>query len=133
MNFDPATEIQNFLVFGEFGDVNPSICDSSTFTFHSVARMEEVFDHEIEGCFLYSRHWNPTNKALAAALARMEAGESAQVMASGMAAISTTLLQLCSAGDEIVSGRTIYGGTLRAARESAAAFRHPHALRGSLR
>jgi methionine-gamma-lyase len=41
----------------------------------------------------------------------MEGGESAQVMASGMAAISTTLLQLCSSGDEIVSGRTIYGGT----------------------
>lgn len=111
MSFDPATEIQNFLVLGEFGDVNPSICDSSTYTFHSVARMEEVFEHEIEGCFLYSRHWNPTNKALAAALSRMEAGESAQVMASGMGAISTTLLQLCSAGDEIVSGRTIYGGT----------------------
>jgi methionine-gamma-lyase len=111
MSFDPATEIQNFLVFGEFGDVNPSICDSSTYTFHSVARMEEVFEHEIEGCFLYSRHWNPTNKSLAAALARMEAGESAQVMASGMGAISTTLLQLCSSGDEIVSGRTIYGGT----------------------
>ncbi len=111
MPFDPATEIQNYLVFGEFGDVNPSVCDSSTYTFRSVARMEEVFDHEIEGCFLYSRHWNPTNKYLAAALSRMEAGESAQVMASGMAAISTTLLQLCSAGDEIVSGRTIYGGT----------------------
>jgi len=111
MSFDPATEIQNFLVFGEYGDVNPSICDSSTYTFHSVARMEEVFDHEIEGCFLYSRHWNPTNKSLAAALARMEAGESAQVMASGMGAISTTLLQICSSGDEIVSGRTIYGGT----------------------
>ena len=111
MPFDPATEIQNYLVFGEFGDVNPSVCDSSTYTFRSVARMEEVFDHEIEGCFLYSRHWNPTNKYLAAALSRMEAGESAQVMASGMAAISTTLLQLCSAGDEVVSGRTIYGGT----------------------
>ncbi len=111
MTFDPATEIQNFLVFGEFGDVNPSICDSSTYTFRSVARMEEVFEHEIEGCFLYSRHWNPTNKYLAAALARMEAGESAQVMASGMGAISSTLLQLCSTGDEIVSSRTIYGGT----------------------
>lgn len=111
MPFDPATEIQNFLAFGEFGDVNPSICDSSTYTFLSVARMEEVFEHEIEGCFLYSRHWNPTNKALSNALARMEAGESAQVMASGMAAISTSLLQLCSAGDEIVSSRTIYGGT----------------------
>lgn len=111
MPFDPATEIQNFLVFGEFGDVNPSICDSATYTFRSVERMEEVFEHEIEGCFLYSRHWNPTNKYLSAALARMEAGESAQVMASGMAAISSTLLQLCSSGDEIVSGRTIYGGT----------------------
>lgn len=111
MNFDPAREIQDFLVFGEFGDVNPSICDSSTFTFLNVAKMEEVFEHEIEGCFLYSRHWNPTNRFLSMALARMEAGESAQVLASGMAAISSTLLQLCSSGDEIVSSRTIYGGT----------------------
>jgi methionine-gamma-lyase len=109
--FDPATRIQDFLVFGEYGDVNPSVTDSSTFTFLTPEKMEEVFDHEIEGCFLYSRHWNPTNKYLADALARMEDGGCAQVMASGMGAISTTLLQLCSAGDEIVSGRTIYGGS----------------------
>ncbi len=111
MSFDPATEIQNVLVFGEYGDVNPSICDSSSYTFMSVERMEEVFEHEIEGCFLYLRHWNPTNRSLSGALARMEGGESAQVMASGMAAISTSLLHSCSAGDEIVSSRTIYGGT----------------------
>jgi methionine-gamma-lyase len=111
MSFDPATEIQDFLIFGEYGDVNPSICDSSTYTFLSVEKMEEVFDHEIEGCFLYSRSWNPTNKALSAALARMENGEAAQVMSSGMAAISATLLQMCSSGDEIVSSRTVYGGT----------------------
>ncbi len=111
MRFDPATRIQEFLAFGEFGDVNPSITDSSTYTFLSPQKMEELFEHEIEGCFLYSRHWNPTNKYLAEALSRMEDGESAQVMASGMAAISATLLQLCSAGDEIVSSHTIYGGT----------------------
>lgn len=111
MSFDPATAIQNYLVFGEFGDVNPSICDSSTYTFHNVARMEELFDHEIEGCFLYSRQFNPTNKYLAAALARMEDGECAQVTSSGMAAIACTLLELCSAGDEIISERTVYGGT----------------------
>lgn len=111
MSFDPAARVQDFLVFGEFGDVNPSITDSSTYTFLNPNTMEEAFEHEIEGCFLYSRHWNPTNKYLADALARMEDAESAQVMASGMAAISTTLLALCSAGDEIVSGRTIYGGT----------------------
>ncbi len=111
MKFDPASRVQDFLVFGEFGDVNPSITDSSTYTFLDPARMEEVFEHEIEGCFLYSRHWNPTNKHLAEALARMEGAESAQVMASGMGAISTTILSICSSGDEIVCGRNIYGGT----------------------
>jgi methionine-gamma-lyase len=111
MPFDPASRIQDYLVFGEFGDVNPSITDSSTYTFLSPEKMAETFEHDIEGCFLYSRHWNPTNKFLAQALARMEDGESAQVMASGMGAISTTLLALCSQGDEIVCGRNIYGGT----------------------
>lgn len=109
--FDPSSAVQDFLVFGEFGDVNPSITDSSTYTFMSPDKMEEVFDHEIEGCFLYSRHWNPTNKFLSDALARMEDSEAAQAKASGMAAISSTIIQLCGTGDEIISSRTIYGGT----------------------
>lgn len=109
--FDPSSNIQDYLVFGEFGDVNPSITDSSTFTFMTPERMEELFEHEIEGCFLYSRHWNPTNKYLSKALARMEDSESAQVAASGMAAISSTILQLCDAGTEIIAAHTIYGGT----------------------
>ena len=111
MAFNPASRVQDYLVFGEFGDVNPSITDSSTYTFLSPERMAELFEHEIEGCFLYSRHFNPTNKYLASELERMEDAESAQVMASGMGAISTTLMTLCGAGDEIVCGRSIYGGT----------------------
>lgn len=111
MKFDPSTSIHDYLVFGEFGDVNPSITDSSTFTFMSPERMEELFDHEIEGCFLYSRHWNPINKFLANALARLEDTECAQVTASGMGAISCTVLDICKSGDEIVSSRTVYGGT----------------------
>ncbi|MBX7041928.1 MAG: aminotransferase class I/II-fold pyridoxal phosphate-dependent enzyme [Ignavibacteria bacterium] len=111
MKFDPSTSIHDYLVFGEFGDVNPSITDSSTFTFMSPKRMEEIFDHEIEGCFLYSRHWNPINKFLANALARLEDTECAQVTASGMGAISCTVLDICKSGDEIVSSRTVYGGT----------------------
>jgi methionine-gamma-lyase len=73
--------------------------------------MEEAFEHDIEGCFLYSRHWNPTNKYLARALAAMEDTEAAQVTASGMAAISSAILQICQTGDEIISERTIYGGS----------------------
>ena len=109
--FDPSTSIHDYLVFGEFGDVNPSITDSSTFTFLSPTTMAESFQHEIEGCFLYSRHWNPINKFLSNALARLEDAEAAQVTSSGMGAISSVVLQICSAGDEIVSERTIYGGT----------------------
>ncbi len=109
--FDPSTSIHDYLVFGEFGDVNPSITDSSTFTFMNPDKMDEIFSHEIEGCFLYSRHWNPINKFLSEALARLEDTELAQVFGSGMGAISCTILQLCGSGDEIVSSRTIYGGT----------------------
>ncbi len=111
MRESPANPIQDLLVFGEFGDVNPSITDSTTYTFLTPEKMEAAFSTEMEGCFLYSRHFNPTNKYLARALAGMERTESAHVTASGMSAIASTLLQLCRAGDEIVASRTIYGGT----------------------
>ena len=110
-HYDPSSEIQDYLVFGEYGDVNPSITDSSTYTFLNPQTMNELFDHEIEGCFLYSRHWNPTNKYLAEALAKLEDSEAAIVTSSGMGAISCVILQLCNNGDEIISSRTIYGGT----------------------
>jgi len=111
MNYDPASNVQDYLAFGEFGGVNPSIEDASTFTFLSVEKMEELFEHEIEGCFLYSRHLNPMNHYLGKALSLMENTEYAQITSSGMAAITCTIMQICSAGDEIVSSRTIYGGT----------------------
>jgi methionine-gamma-lyase len=111
MKFDPASKIQDLLQFGEFGDVNPSITDSATYTFMQAKTMLETFKGEAEGCFLYSRHWNPSNKYLADAMAAMEGTEAAWVTASGMGAITSAILQLCNAGDHIVSSRTTYGGT----------------------
>ena len=111
MAFNPASEIQDLQFFGEFGGVNPSIEDSSTFTFLHANTMEELFEIEKEGCYLYARHTNPNNKYLSNALAAMEGTESAHCAGSGMGSISSVLLQLCSAGDHIVSSRTIYGGT----------------------
>jgi methionine-gamma-lyase len=110
MKFNPAQNIQNLQFFGEFGGVNPSIEDSSTYTFLQADRMEKTFEG-MEGCYLYSRHWNPTNKYLSDALAKMENTEAAVVTASGMAAITATLLQLCKQGDELVCSRMVYGGT----------------------
>ena len=110
-NFDPADNIQDLQYFGEFGGVNPSISDSSTYTFLSAKTMFDTFEGNMEGCYLYSRHSSPSNLYLDKALATMEGTESANVSASGMGAITPTLLQLCGTGDHIVSSRTIYGGT----------------------
>lgn len=109
--FNPADKIQDLQYFGEFGGVNPSISDSSTYTFLSAKTMFDTFEGNAEGCYLYSRHSSPMNLYLGQALAAMEGTEAANVAASGMGAITPVLLQLCGAGDHIVSSRTIYGGT----------------------
>lgn len=111
MNFDPADNIQDLQYFGEFGGVNPSISDSSTYTFLSAKTMFDTFEGNAEGCYLYSRHSSPSNIYLDRAMAAMEGTENANVAASGMGAITPTLLQLCGNGDHVVSSRTIYGGT----------------------
>ncbi|MBU2997540.1 aminotransferase class I/II-fold pyridoxal phosphate-dependent enzyme [Cellulophaga baltica] len=111
MKNDMVNKLQDVQQFGEFGGVNPSISDSSTYTFMKAKTMYDTFEGNTEGCYLYSRHTTPTNLNLAEALAALESTEMANVYASGMGAISSVLLQLCKAGDHIVSSRTIYGGT----------------------
>jgi methionine-gamma-lyase len=110
-NFKPANNIQDLQYFGEFGGVNPSISDSSTYTFLSAKTMFDTFEGNTDGCYLYSRHSSPSNLYLGQALAALEGTEAANVTASGMGAITNVLMEICSAGDEIVSSRTIYGGT----------------------
>ncbi|RIA09963.1 methionine-gamma-lyase [Flavobacteriaceae bacterium MAR_2010_72] len=111
MAFKPANNIQDLQYFGEFGGVNPSISDSSTYTFLSAKKMFDTFEGNADGCYLYSRHSSPSNLYLGEALAAMEGTETANVTASGMGAITPVLMQLCDAGDHIVSSRTIYGGS----------------------
>lgn len=111
MTFNPADTIQDLQYFGEFGGVNPSISDSSTYTFLSAKTMFDTFEGNADGCYLYSRHSSPSNLYLGEALAAMEGTQTSNVAASGMGAITAVLMQLCGSGDHIVSSRTIYGGT----------------------
>ncbi|MDC0957710.1 aminotransferase class I/II-fold pyridoxal phosphate-dependent enzyme [Flavobacteriaceae bacterium] len=111
MAFKPANNIQDLQYFGEFGGVNPSVSDSSTYTFISAKTMFDTFEGNADGCYLYSRHSSPSNLYLGEALAAMEGSETATVTASGMGAITPVILQLCGVNDHIVSSRTIYGGT----------------------
>jgi len=101
--------------FGEHGGVTPSIERSATFTVLDPQTMPQIFEGirgpEKGGCFLYSRHFNPTVNVLDRYLAAMEGTEAAVSTASGMGAISSTILQLCNSGDHLVSSDTVYGGT----------------------
>jgi methionine-gamma-lyase len=101
--------------FGEHGGVNMSIEASTTFTAMHPDILAEMFTGELGpdkgGCYLYGRHFNPTVYSLSRQLAALEDTEAAYCTASGMAAISGTLLQLCNSGDHVVSSNTIYGGS----------------------
>ena len=101
--------------FGEHGGVAPSISRSATFTVMHPQTMPEIFSGlkgpEQGGCFLYSRHFNPTVDVLSRYLAAMEGTEAAVCTASGMSAIACAILQICKSGDHIVASESIYGGT----------------------
>ena len=111
MSHKNSNDLQDLQYFGEYGGVNPSISDSSTYTFISAKTMFDTFEGNTEGCYLYSRHSSPSNLYLGEALAALEGTESANVTASGIGAITAVILQLCNSGDHIISSRTIYGGT----------------------
>lgn len=100
--------------FGEHGGVNMSIEASSTFTVMEPGTMPAMFKglkgHDA-GCYLYGRHFNPTVYNLGLQLAALEGTEAGYCAASGMGAISSTVMALCKTGDHIISSSAVYGGT----------------------
>jgi methionine-gamma-lyase len=88
---NPADNIQDLQVF-EFGGVNPSISDSSTYTFLSAKTMFDTLK-EIWKAVTCTHVTSPSNLYLDKALA-MEGTETANVSASGMGAITPTLLHV---------------------------------------
>jgi cystathionine beta-lyase/cystathionine gamma-synthase len=71
-----------------------------------------------ETVLVYTRYHNPTVNEVEDRIASMEDAEAAALFSSGMAAISTTILALCKAGDEVVSTPALYGGTYRFFRDT---------------
>ena len=103
--------IRDIQHFGEEGGVVPAVDVGATSTFLNPSDMEKAFNGELAGCYLYSRHANPTVKALGSKLAAMESTEAALGVASGMSAIHCAILQLMPEGGHVVSSTSVYGGT----------------------
>ncbi len=86
------------------------IYQSTTFKYATSEAMGKLFDLEAEGYF-YTRLQNPTNDAVAAKICEMEGGAAAMLTSSGQAATFFAIINICSAGDHVVSSATIYGGS----------------------
>ena len=86
-----------------YGAVSVPIYQTSTFAFEDVGK---------SGGYDYSRTANPTRKVLEDTIAQLERGKAGFAFATGMAA-EATVIHLLKAGDHIISGDDVYGGTYR--------------------
>lgn len=86
------------------------IIQSTTFKYDTTDEMGRLFDLKDDGYF-YTRVQNPTNDMVAAKIADLEGGVAALLTSSGQAANFYATLNLCEAGDHLISTSSIYGGT----------------------
>ncbi len=94
------------------GPLVPPIAQTSTFAFASADEMRRYLAGD-DGLYIYTRYANPTVHELEEALAALEGAEAALAVSSGMAAMTTAVLSLVKAGDEVLGSASLYGGTLR--------------------
>lgn len=86
------------------------IYSSTTFKYENTEQMADLFDLKASGYF-YTRLANPTNDQVAKKIAALEGGVAAILTSSGQAAATYAILNICNAGDHVVSSAQIYGGT----------------------
>ncbi len=86
------------------------IVQSTTYKYDSTQTMGDLFDLKENGYF-YTRLANPTVGYVEAKIADLEGGVGAMLTSSGQAATLLTILNICKAGDSIISASAIYGGT----------------------
>ncbi len=90
-----------------FGAVSPPIFQTSNFSFPSFKRFQDAFNNEDED-FIYTRGNNPTVRLVEKKLAELEGGEDARLFASGVSAISASVMAFVKKGDHIVSVKDAY-------------------------
>ena len=86
------------------------IVQSTTYVYEKASELADLFDLKADGYF-YTRLANPTVSVFESKLAELDGGVCGIACASGMSATLLTVLNVCNAGDNIVSSRAIYGGT----------------------
>ena len=92
----------------EQGETSEALFLTSGYSYDDAQSVADRFAGEAAG-MQYSRFQNPTVAMLEARIAAMEGAEACKVQASGMAAMTSALLCMLSAGDHVVAGRAAFG------------------------
>lgn len=110
-DYRPATQaVRVGQLRGSEGEHSEPIYTTSSFVFDSAAQCAARFSYEEPGN-IYSRFTNPTVRVFEERLAALEGGESCVATASGMSAMLAVCMSALSAGDHVVSARSIFGAS----------------------
>lgn len=93
------------------GATLPPISQSNAFSYDSSEELEKVFQNRAPG-YAYSRISNPTVDAFERRINELEGGIGAVACSSGMSAVTLSMLNILQAGDELIAGSALFGGTL---------------------
>ena len=86
------------------------IYQTTSYAFDDTQHGADLFDLKVQGN-IYTRIMNPTQDVLEQRVAALEGGAAALALASGTSAVYYSVINICEAGDEIVSANNLYGGT----------------------
>lgn len=86
------------------------IYQTTSYAFDNTQHGADLFDLKVEGN-IYTRIMNPTNAVLEQRVTEMEGGVGSLALASGMAAVTYSIMTIAAMGDNIVSTTSLYGGT----------------------
>ncbi|MCY4260925.1 MAG: PLP-dependent transferase [Rhodobacteraceae bacterium] len=104
--------VRSGIVRSQFNENAEGLFLTQGYAYKSAEQAEGRFSEPSKNHFSYSRYGNPTVRMFEERVASLQNTEDAFATASGMAAVSSTLLSLLKAGDRVVSARALFGSCL---------------------
>ena len=110
--WSPETQlVHGGTIRSAFGETSEALFLTQGYVYDSAEQAEERFKSE-KGGFIYSRYANPTVSMFEDRMRLLEGAEAARATASGMAAVTASLLCFLRAGDHVVAARALFGSCL---------------------
>ncbi len=111
-DWQPATKmVHDGTIRSQFGEMSEAMFLTSGYAYETAEQAEARFKGDTDG-FVYSRYSNPTVAMFEERMCALEGAEAARGTATGMAAVTTSLLSILKTGDHVVAGRVLFGSNL---------------------